>query len=172
MNNFKKNIFRAVSEVLPPFLATAINWQITGVNPCSTNPWVFTDNNLRVRYNIENSINCGGTCNAIQAGIATATITVGSVDTNLGLSFTGIGELQDSDFEKIKFILDGVEVANAHAVGGGLGCQMGAVIQEYTVPSPYLLLANSIHTFMIDFTTNDASYHTGAFYQIQLNLTS
>ena len=148
---------------------TGLDWETTVDNLCNATPWVISNQNLRIRYNITNSMNCGGTCNEIQSGTATATITVGALDVNMGLSFTGIGELQDFNYEKITFKLDTVLIADAHAAGGLLGCAMGPVVQSFITPPPYLLLAGSIHTLLIDFTTNDAAYHVGAFYEVNLS---
>ena len=63
----------------------------------------FHVNDYKIRYDISNSVNCGGTCAITQTGVATATITVGGLNTYLGLDFTGIGEREQSNFEKIKF---------------------------------------------------------------------
>jgi hypothetical protein len=156
-------------EVVIP--VTGLIWDTTVNNPCNATPWEITNANLTIRYNITNSVNCGGTCNSTQSGTATATITVGGTDVNMGLDFKGIGELQDPDFEKILFKLDGVQVANAHAAGGSLGCQMGPVIKTYITPSPYFMAANSVHTLLVEFTTNDGAYHVGAFYEVNLSFT-
>lgn len=147
---------------------TGLTWATTVNNPCNSAPWVISNQNLRIRYNVTDAVNCGGTCAALQAGTATATITVGAVDVNMGLSFNGIGELKDPDFEKIVFKLDNVQIADAHAAGGGINCGMGAVVQTFVTPPPYLLLANSVHTLFIDFTTNDELHHVGAFYEVNL----
>ena len=76
--------------------------------------------------------------------------------------------LQASDYEKITFSLDSVQIADAHAAGGSLGCQMGPVVQTFTVAPPYLLLAGTVHTLFIDFTTNDALFHVGSYYEVDL----
>ena len=152
--------------VLP---VTGLTWTTTVNNPCDATPWVISNQNLTIRYNITDSVNCGGTCSATQSGTATATITVGGLDVNMGLSFVGIGELQAPDFEKITFSLDAVQIADAHAAGGSLGCQMGPVVQTFTSPPPYLLLAGSVHTLFINFTTNDGLFHVGSFYEVELS---
>ena len=151
--------------VLP---VTGLTWATTVNNPCDATPWVISNQNLTIRYDVTDSLNCGGTCNDIQSGTATATITVGGVNVNMGLSFNGVGELQASNFEKITFSLDGVQIADAHAAGGSLGCVMGAVVQTFTSPPPYLLLAGTVHTLFIDFTTNDGLFHVGSYYEVDL----
>jgi hypothetical protein len=156
-------------EVIIP--VTGLVWDTTVNNPCNAAPWEITNANLTIRYNITNSQNCGGTCNSLQAGTATATITVGASDVNMGLDFEGVGELQDPNFEKISFTLDGLEVAKANAAGGQLGCAMGPVVKTFTQAPPYFLAANTVHTLFIDFTTNDAAFHVGAFYEVDLSFT-
>lgn len=96
---------------------------------------------------------------------------VGSSNTYLNVDFEGIGERQDSGFDKITFKLDGTQIADAHTPGGGLGCLMGPVIKTYQVASPYLLLANTTHTLRIDFSTIDALYHVDSYYQVNLSFT-
>jgi hypothetical protein len=73
---------------------------------------VITDNNTQLRFNIEDSKNCGGNCNATQSGTAITNITVGEKDVFLNLEFFGIGELQESNYEKIKFTLDDQMIAD------------------------------------------------------------
>jgi hypothetical protein len=156
---------------LPPLPVTGLVWATTVNNPCNAAPWVISNQNLKIRYNVSDSQNCGGSCINTQSGTATATITVGALDVNMGLSFNGIGELEAPDFEKITFSLDGIQVADAHAAGGNLDCAMGPVVQTFATPPPYLLLAGTVHTFFIDFTTNDGLYHLGSFYEIDLTFT-
>ena len=147
-------------------------WNTTVDNLCDPNPWTIYNNNLNIRYNIVDSVNCGGSCSTTQAGTATATITVGGVNTYLGLEFEGIGELEAANYELIKFYLDGVEVANGHAAGGNLECQMGPIVETVLVPGPYLLSANTSYEFFIDFTTNDPLYHVGGYYEVALSLSA
>ena len=147
-----------------------INWVTTVNNPCDANPWAISENNTSVRYNITDSLDCGGTCDDIQAGTATANITVGSEkDVDMYLTFSGIGELEQSNFELISFSLDDNVLATGNAAGGGLGCEMGPIVQNIIIPGPYRLEKNTSHTFLIDFTTNDQFYHVGAYYQINLS---
>lgn len=154
-----------------PLPVTGLNWDLTVSNSCDSEPWAISNQNLKIRYNITDSVNCGGPCSTTQAGTATATITVGGKDVNMGLSFEGVGELQASNYEKITFTLDGQQIARANAAGGNLGCQMGPVVQSYNVPPPYYMEAFSEHTLFIDFTTADNLYHIDAFYEINLTFT-
>jgi hypothetical protein len=80
-----------------------------------------------------------------------------------------VGEAQATDFDKMRFVLDGVEVSNGHAPGGGLGCVDGPIVQTINVAPPYLLLANTVHTLLLDFDTVDALFHLDSFYQATLS---
>lgn len=151
---------------------TGLAWTTTVNNTCNATPWVISNNNSTIRYNIEDSANCGGSCGATQSGTATATITVGASDVDMDLDFEGIGELEASAFEKISFDLNGTEVARANAAGGGLGCAMGPVVKTFITAPPYRLNANTTHTLFIDFTTADANYHVGAYYEVDLSFTN
>lgn len=151
---------------LPVF---GLEWETTLNNPCSDSSWVISDNNTQLRFNIENSKNCGGNCNATQSGTAIANITVGDKDVFLNLDFFGIGELQAPNFEKIKFTLDNMVIADAHAAGGGKGCQFGPVIKNYFVQAPYKLLKGTKHKLEGFFTTNDNLFHKDCFYQVNLS---
>lgn len=157
---------------------TGLTWNlvdnITGVPSCQPAGWTVSNSNLNIRYDIANSVNCGGTCGQTQTGTATATVTVGGVDAYLNLDFNGIGEKELPDYEKIDFYLNGpgylnIKLASAHAPGGNLGCQMGPTVNKYFVPPPYLLTAGNVYTFTIDFTTADQYYQVGAYYEVNLS---
>ena len=132
-----------------------------------SNPWVVTENGGRIRFNIEDSLNCGGSNDEIQGGTATATITVGGSAGSLGFSFSGLAEEQDTGYELIDFYLNGVLVASATSPGtiGGGTCVMGPAVVTYHVAPPYALVANSVNTLIINFTTFDEAFHVGAYYE-------
>jgi len=150
---------------------TGLTWTTTVNNPCNATPWTISNNNTRIRYDIEDSANCDGTCSDVQAGTATATITVGAGAVDMNLDFEGLGEGQAPNYELISFSLDGTEVARANAAGGGLGCTMLPVVKTFTQAPPYRLNASTQYTFFINFTTNDALYHVDAFYEVDLSFT-
>ena len=160
---------------LPVF---GLNWitsaNTTSVSGCTSASWVITNRNLNVRFNISDSVDCGGTCGITQIAWAEATITVGSTNTNMGLTFVGNAEKQDTNYEVIQFKLSGgsynnVLLATATSPGGNLGCQMGPAIQTYNQNPPYTLTANTVYKFRIDFTTFDELFHVNAFYEAQLS---
>jgi hypothetical protein len=138
------------------------------------NPWVVSLGGSRIRFNIEDSENCGGANPNTQSGTATATITVGASPGLLGFSFSGYAEEEATGFEVIEFYLNGVLVASATSPGtiGGDTCLMGAAIVTYHVAPPYALDADSVNTLEINFTTNDPLYHVGAYYEADFNCES
>jgi hypothetical protein len=157
------------NNILP---VSGLNWVTTVNNPCSSTPWVISNQNQTIRYNIVNSQDCGGTCASIQAGTATANITVGASPVWLGIDFEGVGELEEAEYELLSLSLDDVLIADAHAAGGFQGCAVGPVVKTYTVSPPYYLAANSNHKFFLNFTTEDPRFHVDCFYEINLSLST
>lgn len=159
-----------VISVPTPLPVFGLSWATTNTSfaQCPGSEWVITNNNQSIRYNISNSANCGGTCNQVQTGTATATITVGSSNVNMALDFNGLVEWQNSGFERMVFKLNGTEVARGESKNELQGCTMGPVQKVFTVSPPYFLAANTTYTLLIEFTTGDALYHNNAFYQINL----
>ena len=159
----------------PTLPVTGLVWattnNVSGTTQCADAGWVISNGNLSIRYNISDSSNCGGTCDLTQIGTATATITVGGFDTYLGLNFVGSGESQDAGFEKISFKLDNTLIASATSQDLNGNCVMVPVVQTYAVAPPYLLLAGTVHTLLIEFTTADPQFHVDGFYQANLSFT-
>jgi hypothetical protein len=154
----------------PELPISGLKWNLKNNNPCSNQSWVISDDNTILRYNIVDSKNCGGPCESVQSGSAKANITVADKDVELNLEFEGVGELEQPNYELIKFYLDGVLVADAHAAGGNLQCQFGPVVKKYYVKSPYKLLKGTNHVFEVHFTTNDANFHKNCYYEVRLKL--
>lgn len=154
---------------LPVF---GLEWDLTLENPCSDSSWQISQNNTQLRFNIEDSKDCGGNCDEIQSGTAVANITVGNKDVLMVVDFFGVGELQQSNYERIEFILDGQTIAKAHAAGGGLGCQFGPVVKSYLLTAPYKLLKGTQHKLVVNFTTADGYFHKDCFYQINLKFSA
>ena len=151
-------------------------WTITADNPCSADPWDFTKYNYfnsglqyEIMYNIEDSENCGGTCSSVQSGEAVATIYT-TTEKSMALTFGGIGEKENEIYEKIEFYLNDILIAEGHAPGGGLGCEMGPIVDKFYVDPNIIIPANTVTTFRIKFSTVDAWYHVGAYYLVILSL--
>jgi len=154
-----------------------LQWDVFSEGMVGGDPWVITNNGHKVRFVIEDSANCGGINSQTQSGYALATIHVGANDVEMGLDFEGITEYENTGYENIQFKLDGpsfnnVELARATSAEQGLGCTFfGPLLEEnkiYSVAPPYLLLSGNTYTFRIDFTTFDAQFHTGCYYQVNL----
>jgi len=60
--------------------------------------WVVTNDGKTIRFNIEDSTNCGGSNSNVQSGTATAEIITAETYA-LTLEIVGIAELQDGNFE-------------------------------------------------------------------------
>lgn len=142
----------------------------------AANPWVVSNGGSKIRFNIENDFNCAEYNTNVQGGYAIGTITPTNGNISMDFFFDGIAELQDSGFENIEFFLsDGVvetSIATATSAGGGLGCAMGPIIQNISVPPPYLLLNGTTYTFRIVFDTADSLFHVDAFYEANFICTS
>jgi hypothetical protein len=67
--------------------------------------------------------------------------------------------------------LDNTLIASATSQDLNGNCAMVPVVQTYNVAPPYLLLAGTVHTLLIEFTTNDPQYHVDGFYQANLSFT-
>ena len=147
-------------------------------NPCNDSPWDIEHiTNIPgydvyvIKYTIEDSQNCGGTCQYTQSGELVAVLTY-TLSKNLYLDFHGIGEEQDMNYEKITFFLNNELLAEGHAPGsiGGGTCLMGEVIPKYYVPMPMLVNGNTVNEFRINFSTVDNNFHVGAYYTVTLTI--
>ena len=146
-----------------------LSWTFTYENMVGGTPWSFTNPATSVRFTIEDSSNCGGINSAVQYGTALASISTDSMDIYMDLDFTGLAEDEDAFYENMSFFLNGVKVASATSHDYNLGCTSFSPPQTgYIVNPPYLLSANSVNEFLIDFTTEDPLYHVNCFYQTNL----
>ena len=121
-----------------------------------------TENSISqsLQFKVEDSANCGGNNSDTQNGTAIANIQVtGSEPITLELEFSGIGEAESAGYDLIKFELDGIVIGDGHAPGGGLGCASDSVAVNPASPKS---LDPGPHTLIINFTTNDGSYHVDA----------
>ncbi len=130
--------------------------------------WSVSDDNLTSQVTWENSKNCGGSNANLQT--ATATINIKTlIPQKIGLSWDGVGELQESDFDMMEVYINGILIGSAHAAGGGQGCKDGPVVSVANFPAGFNLPAG-IHTVTINATTNDGLYHTNSFFRFKFTL--
>jgi hypothetical protein len=94
--------YYAMDLTFDPPLA-AITWGFVYAGTVG-DPWSASDAGKSLRYDVEDSVECGGTNEAIQTGTATATIVVSGA-TDMGFDFSGIAELEDTGYENISFYL-------------------------------------------------------------------
>lgn len=126
--------------------------------------WSVEGDNLTLKVSWENSSNCpGGTNPNTQSATATINMTTTKLQ-KVGLSWIGIGELEEPGFEKMEVYIDGNLIGKAEAAGGDKGCEMGSVKSTNNYPTGYTLPAGN-HVISISATTNDRFFHTGAYYQ-------
>jgi len=144
----------------------ALNTSTTRTYTSDTLPtgslWTSSTDKYSIKISWENSANCGGTNNKVQSGTATATIN-STVSENIGISWTGLAELQDTGFENMTVKVDNTIIGTATSAGGQLGCQMGDIVTTNNYPSGYPLSPGS-HTISITTTTADALFHVNSFY--------
>jgi hypothetical protein len=141
--------------------------------------WVITDGGLTIRYNVQNSANCGGPNPNIQTGTASGTITTGIKSYNFIPSLIGFGEAEDPGYENMDLYLSGgvygalagagTLLTRSTSAGGSLGCVTATpVVQTNIVPPPYLLQASTTYRFRLNFSTTDELFHVNAYYQCNL----
>jgi hypothetical protein len=155
-----------------------ISWTTTasGLIPGQPGGWQTTNGGTVIRFDVQDSQNCGGNNSNVQFGTATATINTGTNNFLFTPVLTGIGELIAAGYEDMDLILNGGVYANTLLItgtstGGGSGCQMGPITQTIVTPPPHQLAAGTIYTFTLNFTTDDAQYHVGSYYECTLNFT-
>ncbi len=146
-----------------------ISWNTNQQNTPAPFGWNISNEGNTIRFDVQDSANCGGPNGSVQSGVATATL-VAQARFNMSVSLTGLGEAQDPGFENMTLSLNGTNIITATSAGGGRGCATGVpIVQTLLVPGPYFLAKNSSNTFRLSFTTRDALYHVGCFYQCNLS---
>jgi hypothetical protein len=104
-----------------------------------------------------------------QRATATGTFTLASPG-QISVTWTGIGEQQDEEYEQMSLYIDGVLLSRAHAPGGDLGCTTpAAVVSEPSEILSCYPLAAGLHEIEVRASTNDQYYHVGAFYRFILH---
>lgn len=144
----------------------SISWDTNAGGLIGSGGWTVFNDGLRIRFEIEDSGNCGGSNENIQSGTATATIQV-SETYELRADIDGVSELQDTGFENMAVQLDGTDIVQATSRDLDQECAMGPSIVDFLQEQPFILTPGE-HTFSISFTTADELYHVGAFYELNL----
>lgn len=154
---------------LPP--AVSVSWTTSQSGVASPYGWNTSNGGRTIRFDVQDSADCGGPNGNIQSGIATATLGA-PARFNMSVSLTGLAERQDSGYENMTLRFNGVDIVRSTSPGGGQGCASGGPVrQTVIVPGPYFLPKNSINTFRLSFTTADELFHVNCFYQCNLTFT-
>jgi len=137
-------------------------------NDVPASPWTILNGGLGLRLDWEDDKNCRNHNYNTQTATATAEIIVPQ-DTIMTVTWSGMGETQDPNYELMSLYVDDDLVGSAHAPGGKLGCAGGmAPVVSNPAPPQQVTLTPGTHTLFIDATTNDPLYHFGAWYRFDL----
>lgn len=154
---------------LPPIVT--VSWSTSQAGVGAPYGWNVSNNGNTIRFDVENSADCGGPNGNVQNGTALATLTA-QARFNMNVSLTGLGETQDPGYENMTLRFNGTSIITATSPGGGQGCSAGGpVSQTILVPGPYFLPKDSNNSFQLTFTTRDNLFHVGCFYQCNLSFT-
>ena len=135
---------------------------------------MISDLGRTIRFDVEQSSNCGGANAAVQTGQAVANLVV-PPGVQLAYTLQGVGELQAINFENLDFFIDGGIVASSTSPGGDLGCPGGdcctagdgPVVVTTTQASP-VAVSGDIE-LLLEFTTIDQLFHGDSFYELTFN---
>jgi len=163
-----------VTVTSPPPIPLSISWTTTQNNVLPEIPggWVIEDDGRTITFIIQDSENCGGPNDQTQTGEATATITTGATGYAMTYLLTGIGEVEDNNYESMDLYFNDELVSFSLSPGGGRGCDPCEPVNQFvTIPGPYILPANTTSTFKLEFSTRDPLYHLDSFFTCVLTFT-
>ena len=143
-----------------------ITWTATATGLVNDGGWVINDNGRTLRFNVEDSLDTCGSVNPFtQTGTATAMFTLDQA-AELTATVSGLGEPFDSGSGVMTVFLDGLEIAQGQSseVQDPPTCDSIAI---EAVSTPTVLEAGT-YTISIDFTTSDEKFHSGVFFQTDL----
>jgi hypothetical protein len=148
----------------------AVSWSLSQTNTGSFGGgWVVSNGGRTIRFNVENSANCGGPNGSQQFGTATATILGGTSGYRFVPSMVGFGERQDTGFDQMTLYFNGGFIVQGDAPGGKLGCVTAAPVVQTPSSIPFQTIApGSTNTFTCYFDTVDGLYHVNSYYELQL----
>ena len=143
-----------------------VTWDAVASGLVNNGGWVINDNGRTLRFNVEDSNDDCGTLNPnVQTGTATGTFTLEEAAT-LTATVTGLGEPFVTGSEVMTVFLNGVDIAQGQSseIDDPPTCDAVA-IEAVSTPT---VVAPGTYTISIDFTTGDERFHTGVFFQTDL----
>lgn len=143
-----------------------ITWSTFTTNPCDSLAWSIGDEGRFLQYIVSDTIDCGGTCEEIQTGNASAIVDVGASEVYLTLQLVGSGEMQLSGKDEVLVFLNNQLIISGSSVGGGLTCTNGSLNLQYFRRPPYFLGPNTQHTIDVEFSTLDTQNQSGCFFYL------
>jgi hypothetical protein len=148
-----------------------VTWSLSQTNTGSNGGgWVVSNGGRTIRFNVENSANCGGPNGAQQYGTATATILGGSAGYRFVPSMVGFGERQDTGYDQMSLYFNGSLIVQGDAPGGGAGCATAAPVVQTPSSIPFQTIGvGTSNTFTCYFDTVDGLYHVNSYYELQLS---
>jgi hypothetical protein len=150
-------------------VSLAVSWATSQSGLVSTGGWVVSNGGRTIRFNVENSANCGGPNSNTQSGTATATIVTGAQGYRFVPTMVGFGEQEDPGYDAMYLYFNGSQLVYAHAPGGNLGCATSAAVVQEPSTIPFQTLApNSTYSFVASFSTVDELYHINSYYELNL----
>lgn len=102
-DKWHQGCYYAMDLTFDPQLAL-VTWDLSTYAGTAGNPWSTEDDGKSLRYDVEDSVECGGSNVNVQTGTALAEIVVSGA-TDMGFDFRGVAEFEDTGYENISFFL-------------------------------------------------------------------
>lgn len=130
--------------------------------------WEILDGGTRLRFNVQDSGNCGGRNANTQQGSATALLRL-DMDHYFSAFVAGQGEAEIGGYEELSISLDGNRIASAVSPGGDLGCASLPLVATEFVSFPLYLMAGE-YIISLSFTTSDNWFNFDSYYEAVMTL--
>ena len=99
---------------LPPVVS--VNWTTNQVGVGAPFGWNILNSGSTIRFDVQDSANCGGPNGNVQRGDAVATLSA-QARFNMTVSLTGLGERQDPGYENMTLRFNGTNIISATSPG-------------------------------------------------------
>ncbi len=143
-----------------------INWSTFTTNTCYSTPWSIQEDGKLISYIITDSIDCGGICDEVQTGEASAVINVGSSTVFFSLSLNGLVQAQTQGSDRVLVYLNNELIISGDSLGGNYGCTNTSMNVNYLKRQPFVLQPNTQHNVDVSFSSIEAQNHQGCFFSL------